>query len=267
MKLHPDYLYHYGVVGMKWGVRRYQPYPKNYSGDGKYLGDQTRMAKKNLSNKHTVTANLSKFGKTRDTNILYITGLSGSGKSTVSGAIARKNDQIIRLDAYNGYITGLSNLQSKDFNKYLKSKGIDPNFPKPPKNDDANYGSYWKHVDEFVAAVDSYSKKRFDSNEGRVIVEGIQLADGWYAEDFSYFKGKPLIILGTSASVSRKRANDRDGITNETKEIRDMRARFRSFMKKRMDVLAKDVGAIESGKLYANVLLSTDGGQNVQVVR
>lgn len=267
MRYYPDYLSHHGVIGMKWGVRRYQPYPKNYHGDGKYLGDQTRMAKKNLSNQHTVTANLSKFGKTRDTNILYITGLSGSGKSTVSSAIARKNDQIIRLDAYNGYITGLSNLQSKDFNKYLKSKGIEPNFPMPPMQDDPNYKSYWKHVNDFVSAIDEYSKKRFDSSQGRVIVEGLQLADGWYTEDFSYFKGKPLIILGTSASASRKRANDRDGITNETKEVREAKAQFRNLLKKRMDVLAKDVGAVESGKLYANVLLSTDGGQNVQVVR
>lgn len=36
--LRTDVICHHGILGMKWGIRRYQPYPKDYHGSGKYMG-------------------------------------------------------------------------------------------------------------------------------------------------------------------------------------------------------------------------------------
>lgn len=49
MNIYQKELYHHGVMGMHWGVRRYQPYPKGYRGDGKFVGTLSNKQQKKFA--------------------------------------------------------------------------------------------------------------------------------------------------------------------------------------------------------------------------
>ena len=89
-----DELDHHGIKGQKWGVRRFQ----NKDGSLTAAGKNRNYNKRNMKNADT--QNLDKWGTDKDHNILYISGKSGSGKSTAALDMSETNTNIIHLDSY-----------------------------------------------------------------------------------------------------------------------------------------------------------------------
>lgn len=173
---------------MKWGVRK----------------DNT------ISSSATTykTGNLDKFGKD-DHNALFVTGLSGSGKSTFASDLAKKtNSEIINLDTYFEK-KGVGN--NKNFNQFLEDNGINKAvmFKDDGKLD-------YRVSDKILPLIKQYKKK--------VIVEGVQIMDTTLSDNArKVLKNEPVISLQTSKTIATNRVINRDNIAKD--EIKNLLSR------------------------------------------
>ena len=165
-------------------------------------------------------ANLDRWGKTPDTNILYITGHSGSGKSTLANKIAAESSDdliVVHLDTYFDIYEDEREPKknSSEFNEYLaKHNVISPN--------EISLSEWGKNkiLDKFEDAAVAFGKYQFSKGK-KVIFEGIQIMDSGFIMDKSFFKGKPVIIVQTNMITSTARASHRDGETTIKRMIRN----------------------------------------------
>lgn len=224
-----DELYHYGILGMHWGERNGPPYPLSaqksrlVTSKALQLTDDQKMAIKNL--KHARVANLDKFGTSPDNNILFVTGYSGSGKSTTALGFKRPGDQVIHLDAYSepeNYDT--LQARNRELDRFLNKEVprwrdmVNAESESNPSGVKPHSKEYWKIVDDFRSGIEKFSREEYRKGN-RVIVEGVQITDDWFTEDKSYYSGKPIIVLGTNPLSAMNRAANRDAGTNAIKRI------------------------------------------------
>lgn len=248
-----DELYHSGKIGMKWGVRRGPPYP---------IGSKKKSkAKKNLKN--AKMANVKDWGSSADKNILYVTGFSGSGKSTVAKSFANSQTDIVHLDLYyegepGQESEGLQEHRCAELDKFLASKNVrSPN--EVPRRE-------WKKertLDKFEDAVQEFGRKQF-SKKRKVIVEGVELADDSFKPDKKFFKDKPLVVLTTSAITSMRRAFARDGRGGLLKGLMNLddawgALRWYSVMNQQLNDLTSIAEAKRGRKFVEDILSKREG--------
>ena len=198
-------LIHHGIKGQKWGIRRYQ----NKDGSLTDTGKNRKYNKRNMKNADT--QNLEKWGTDKEHNILYISGKSGSGKSTAALAMSDSNTNVIHLDSYFELKNKSEASKNKNerFNNFLKENGFDINSLNDVKLFKNDINEYFKKVDKFAELSEEFGRAEFD-NSRKVIMEGVQLLDETMYPDKRFFDDKSCILLKTNDDISRKRAKERD---------------------------------------------------------
>ena len=198
-------LYHHGIKGQRWGVRRFQ----NKDGSLTAAGKNRNYNKRNM--KSADTQHLDKWGTDKDHNILYISGKSGSGKSTAALAMSDSNTNVIHLDSYFELKNKSEANKNKNerFNNLLKKNGFDINSLNDEKLFRNDIKEYFKKVDKFTDLSEAFAREEYGYSR-KIIMEGVQLLDDTMYPNKRFFDDKPCILLKTNDDISKKRAKERD---------------------------------------------------------
>ena len=219
-----EFLVHYGVGHDKGGHSGRYPWgsgdrPKQRDGssnnsltvNSKVGQINEVIASDKYFKKRTTVLNGNKFSTDENNNVLYVTGLSGSGKSSFAVQMGEKGNNTIHMDVYFEPGNEEEDLkwQDPEFNSYLKKRGIPY---EKIKSQNTDRQERWKIIDQFTDALEDFSKEQYKKGKG-VVCEGVQIADEIAWPDKNYFKGKPMVIMTTSRIRSLMNGMERDEIS------------------------------------------------------
>lgn len=164
-----------------------------------------------IIDKKNAELDIDMWKKDSDHNILFITGLSGSGKSTYARQLAKEeNATIIELDIFQCYDKFKNaGTRKNDISMKMVSEFLEEN----PEMVDIDFSNI--KLESFGDSFTKYFKwlvnKLHKSNE-RYIVEGIHVM---LFIPYSDIKGEPIICIGTSMIKSFWRMWKREGLTHK----------------------------------------------------
>lgn len=142
--------------------------------------------------------NLDIWGISPNQNILYVTGLPGSGKTTIT-ELVQTDAIIIHLDDYLYFECEKSTID--DFSKFINEK--EPNWIELIESSKDN--ATW-----FLNLLLLFANEKYYEHK-RVIVEGFQIFSGWLCTN-KFFADKPIIIIEENFLICMWRICKRDNI-------------------------------------------------------
>lgn len=236
------FLMHYGVGHEDGGHSGRYPYGSTNnvsSSKSKVRQINETISSDKYFKKRTTVLNGNKFGTDENNNILYVTGLSGSGKSSFAVEMGQKGNNTVHMDMYfaPGNVEEDLKWQDSEFNSYLKERGIPY---EKIKSQNTDRRERWKIIDQFTDALEDFSKEQYKKGKG-VVCEGVQIADEIAWPDKNYFKGKPMVVMTTSRIRSLVNGMERDEISPFDLLTIAYRLKYQNIWNKQIKELKKTV--------------------------
>ena len=164
-----NYLEHFGILGMKWGVRRYQPYPKSEGHKGKFVGKKDSRNKTKAKKESTIDTRIDDAVK------------KGQAKVTTDPKTGKRNVKFKDGSEWN--------LGTKQGEFHRDKRKAAKNLKKEQKAYDENFKKNW---------VNAYNKAANHANE--VLIPQINKKYGKYdwtqldTTDMDNPKGDPKLV-------------------------------------------------------------------------
>lgn len=121
-------LYHHGIKGQKWGVRRFQPYPKGYTGDGTFKGTLKSRAEANKEYakyhkaESSLLLNAKRIGYAAAGGLTTAVGVAGTATGNVELLPSVVFGGVMAKTAYDSIKSGL---RGKEFDKRVRGLEVD----------------------------------------------------------------------------------------------------------------------------------------------
>lgn len=173
-----------------------------------------------IKSRDNLELNISNWQRKKDSNLLYITGLSGSGKSTFSKEYARNNNaEVLEFDAVTStLIKGIDNVNTNKIHPIILEYLTTQNLSKLNGFDDKKFNSECRRFLSWLRI----RLNKSDCVNTLYVLEGMQI---FLCFEPNEFKNKPFILIRTSLVTSWLRTHGRNFKGNK-----DILSKFKFFI-------------------------------------